>query len=329
MQTAHIVLAGYGHVGRAFFRLIRDKRPLLLDRYDLDLSIKAVIRRHGGRVSSDGLEADFDTQGWNPGIKFETTLRNMKPGLLVECLSSDLRTGEPALSMVRRALSLGWHAAVASKGPLVMDFAGLTALARRNRVGLRYSAATGAALPTVDVGRGALAGAEIIRVEAILNGTTNYILTRMSDGLGFQEALKDAQAKGIAEPDPSQDVEGWDSAAKLVIIANTVLDSSFTLDQVRVEGVADVLKYAIGRARAEGKKMKLLAKLSRRGEVFNLKVGPEVIDPSHPLLGVDGTNKGIAYVTDSMGTVIVTGGKSDPKGAAAALLKDVIGILQA
>lgn len=328
MQTAHIVLAGFGHVGRAFFRLVRDKRPLLLDRYDLDLSIRAVVRRRGGLVSSEGLEGTPGAQGWDAGVKLESVLRNLKPGVLVECLASDLRTGEPALSGIRRALGLGWHAAVASKGPLVMDFPGLKALAHRSRAELRYSAATGAALPTVDVGRGALAGTEILRIEAILNGTTNYILTRMGEGLGYQAALADAQSKGIAEPDPSQDVEGWDSAAKLVIIANSTLDSSFTLDQVQVEGVADVLKYAIGRARAEGKKMKLIARLTRRGEAYTLKVAPEVIDASHPLFGVDGTDKGIAYMTDSMGMVVVTGGKSDPRGAAAALLKDVIGILQ-
>lgn len=326
MQSAHIILAGFGHVGRAFFRLIREKRALLLDRYDLDLSVKAVIRSRGGRVSSEGLEGELGAEGWDPGIKLETVLRNFKPGVLVECLPSELRTGEPALSGIRRALGQGWHVVAASKGPFVVDFAGLVSLARQNRVELRYGAATGAALPTVDVGRGSLAGAEILRIEAILNGTSNYILTRMGEGLEYQEALGEAQAKGIAEPDPSLDVEGWDTAAKLVILTNSILGTSFTLDDVVVEGIADFLKYAISRATAEGKKMKLLARLIRRGESFSLKVAPEVIGAAHPLFGVDGTNKGIAYTTDSMGTLVVTGGKSDPKGAAGALLKDIISI---
>lgn len=264
MQSAHIVLAGFGHVGRAFFRLIHDKRALLLDRYDLDLSVKAVIRKRGGRVASEGLEGELGAEGWDPGLKIETVLRNLKPGIMVECLASQLRTGEPALTGIRRALSQKWHVVAASKGPFVADFAGLTSLARQNGVKLRYSAATGAALPTVDVGRGSLAGAEIIRIEAILNGTSNYILTRMGEGLEYGAALTEAQAKGIAEPDPSLDVEGWDSAAKLVILANSMLETSFTLDDVVVEGIADFLKYAMGRAKSEGKKMKLLARLIRR-----------------------------------------------------------------
>jgi homoserine dehydrogenase len=326
MQSAHIVLAGFGHVGRAFFRLIAEKRPLLLDRYDLDLSVRAVIRSGGGRVSSGGLDADLSSVNWDPGVKLESTLRNMSPGILVEALPSSLKTGEPALSVVRKALGQGWHVVGASKGPLVTDFQGLTSLARGNRVEFRYGAATGAALPTIDVGRRSLAGAEILKIDGILNGTSNFILTRMGEGADYAAALAEAQAKGIAEPDPSLDVGGWDSAAKLVIIANTILEASFSLEDVQVGGIADFIKFAIGRARAEGKKMKLLARFIRRGEAGSLKVAPEVIEPSHPLYGVDGTNKGVAFFTDSMGTLVLTGGKSDPRGAAAALLRDLIGI---
>ena len=328
MKTSPIVLAGFGNVGRAFFRLVQEKRALLLDRYDLDISVKAVLRQRGGRVSSGSLEGRQDNEAWDPGVKLDSVLRNLKPGVLAECLPSNLKGGEPALSGIRKALSLGWHVAASSKGPLVVDFEGLTAAARQKGVQLRYSAAAGAALPSLDIGRISLAGTNILRIEGILNGTSNFILTRMAEGLDFATALAEAQAKGIAEPDPTNDVQGWDSAAKLVIIANTVLDSAFSLDNVRVEGVADFIKYAISRARAEGKKIKLLAKLVRRGEGYALSVAPELLEPAHPLFGVDGTNKGVTFVTDSMGQVTVTGGQSDPRGAAAAILKDIIGMFR-
>ncbi len=328
MKTSHIVLAGFGNVGRAFFRLIQEKRAVLLDRYDLDVGVKAVIRRRGGRVSSGSMEGRIDNEGWDPGVKLENVLKNLKPGVLVECLPSSLKGGEPALSAIRKALALGWHVAASSKGPLIVDYQGLLAAARHNDVQLRYSAAAGAALPALDIGRISLAGAEILRIEGILNGTSNYILTRMSDGLDYATALAEAQAKGIAEPDPANDVQGWDTAAKLVIIANTILDASFSLDDVRVAGIADFIKYAISRARAEGKKIKLLAKLTRRGEGYALSVAPELIDPSQPLFGVDGTSKGITFYTDSMGVVTISGGQSDPRGAAAALLKDIIGMFR-
>jgi len=326
MQTIPLVLAGYGNVGRAFYKLIQEKRPLLLDRFGLDLGIQAVVRSRGGRVSPGALQGPLNNQDWEPGVKLEDALRDLKAGVFVECLSSNLKTGEPALSAVRRALNLGWSVAAASKGPLVVDLKGLRDLAREKAVQLKYSAAAGAALPALDIGLKSLAGTELLGLEGILNGTSNYILTRMMEGLEYEAALLEAQSKGIAEPDPQMDVEGWDAAAKLIIIVNSMLDTSYGLDDVRVEGVADFLKFALRRAKAEGKKMKLLAHLKRRGESVILRVGPELLDASHPLFSVDGTNKGITYSTDSMGTLTVMGGKSDPKGAAAALLKDIIGM---
>jgi len=326
MRTVPLVLAGYGNVGRAFYKLIQEKRPLLLDHFGLDLGIQAVVRSRGGRLSPGALQGPLNNQDWEPGVKLEDALRHLKAGVFVECLSSNLKTGEPALSAVRRALSLGWSVAAASKGPLVVDLKGLCDLAREKTVQLKYSAAAGAALPTLDIGLRSLAGTELLGLEAILNGTSNYILTRMMDGLEYEAALLEAQSKGIAEPDPQMDVEGWDAAAKLIIIVNSMLDTSYSLDDVRVEGIADFLKFALRRARAEGKKMKLLARLKRQGESVVLRVGPELLDAANPLFSVDGTNKGITYLTDSMGALTVLGGRSDPKGAAAALLKDIIGM---
>jgi homoserine dehydrogenase len=329
MQTISLVLAGYGNVGRAFDKLVQVKKPLLLDRFGLDLGIQAVVRSRGGRISSGTLAGPLGSEGWDPGVKLDEALRQLSPGVLVECLSSHLTTGEPALAAIRRALGLGWSVAAASKGPLVADLKGLRNLAREKGARLKYSASVGAALPTLDVGLRSLAGTEILGLEGILNGTSNYILTRMMEGLEYDAALLEAQSKGIAEPDPQMDVEGWDTAAKLLIIVNSMLETDLSLDDIRVEGVADFLKFALRRAKAEGKTIKLLARMRRQGESVVLSVGPELLDASHPLFSVDGTNKGITYVTDSMGTLTVTGGKSDPQGAAAALLKDIIGMFVA
>lgn len=329
MQTIPLILAGYGNVGRAFYRLIHDKRPLLLDRFGLDLGIQAVVRSRGGRISPGTLAGPLGSRDWDSAVKLDDALRQLKPGVLVECLPSNLKTGEPALSAVRRALGLGWSVAAASKGPLVVDLKGLRDLAREKGAHLKYSASVGAALPTLDVGLRSLAGTELLGLEAILNGTSNYILTRMMEGLEYEAALLEAQSKGIAEPDPQMDVEGWDAASKLLIIVNSMLDTSYSLDDVRVDGIADFLKFALRRAGAEGKKIKLLARLRRQGESVVLSVGPELLDASHPLFSVDGTNKGITFTTDSMGVLTVMGGKSDPRGAAAALLKDIIGMFVA
>jgi homoserine dehydrogenase len=193
-------------------------------------------------------------------------------------------------------------------------------------VDLRFSGATAAALPTLDVALYSLAGTEISRIEGILNGTTNYILTRMKEGIEYQKALKEAQSRGIAEPDPTLDVGGWDTASKILIISNAVLHTDFSLADVKVDGITAVPTNLLNEGKEEGRALKLLGKITKETGSFHLEVGVTLIDKDHPLFGVDGTNKGITFLTDTMDSITVTGGKSDPRGTGASLLKDIINI---
>jgi homoserine dehydrogenase len=208
----------------------------------------------------------------------------------------------------------------------VVDLKGLRDLAGRYHVYLKYSAATAAALPTLDVALYSLAGAQILSVEGILNGTTNFILTRMGEGSSYSEALKEAQEKGIAEHDPRLDVEGWDTAVKLMLIGNSALGLDLTLGDIKVEGITSIAPGQPLRVKHEGNAIKLIGQLIRSGGRWEASVAPRVIARPHPLFAVVGTNKGVSYTTDTMGTLTITGGKSDPRGAAAALLKDIIHI---
>lgn len=252
----------------------------------------------------------------------------MEPGVLVECTPSDLQTGEPGLSHITWALENGWHVAAASKGALVLEFRKLNDLASRRGVRLMASAAAAAALPTLDVGVGSLAGAEVLGIEGILNGTTNSILTKMEEGVTYAEALADAQARGIAEPDPTMDVDGWDTAAKLVIIGNAVMGTGFRLDDVVVSGIRDIAPHLVPKAAEAGRALRLMGKCSKEDGThpWSLEVGLALLDRDHPLFGVRGTTKGVTFYTDTMGPVTVVGGRSDPRGTGAALLKDIINI---
>jgi homoserine dehydrogenase len=265
---------------------------------------------------------------WRAGLTVESALKKIDPGIMVGCTPSSLQTGEPGLRHIQAALAKGWHVVTADKGPLVAAFQSLLNLAREKRLSLRFSGATAAALPTLDVGLYSLAGAEIISIEGILNGTSNFILTRMGEGTAFEEALEDAQARGIAEHNPVLDIEGWDTAAKLLLIANSVMGLELTLGDIEVKGIAKVTPKSIARARKEGKAIKLIGKISRAEGRWSAEVSPSAIAAGHPLFHVDGTNKGITFLTDTMGSVTVSGGKSDPRGAAAALLKDIIHTFQ-
>jgi homoserine dehydrogenase len=331
-----VILAGFGHVGKAFVALLQEKGGSLRNRYGLDLSLRAILKSDGGFMA----EADMPKHGlsemsagqtsghplWMAGLTVKSALKKSGPGILVECTPSNIQTGEPGLGHIRAALRAGWHVVTANKGPLAVDFKGLRDLAQANHLILKCSAATAAALPTLDVGLYSLAGAEIKAIEGILNGTSNYILTRMEEGAEYREALKEAQDKGIAEHNPALDVEGWDTAVKLLLIANSVLGLDLTLQDIKVAGITEIPPELLGRAKQEGKALKLFGRITLAAGRWKAEVSPEAIDRSHPLFGVSGTDKGITFLTDTMGTVTVTGGKSDPRGAAAALLKDIIHI---
>jgi homoserine dehydrogenase len=338
VRRVDLVLTGLGNVGRAFVKLAWEKRDLCRDRYGISLRLKAALNSKGGFLAGTTADADglmdlpasvpspTKQAAWYPGLRLGEALEGGEPGVLVECTPTDIRTGEPGRALMTEAVGRSWHVAAASKGALVMDFPALDSLARSNGVRLKYSGATAAALPTLDVGLVCLAGATVTHIEGILTGVTNHILSRMEDGIPFAAALKEAQDLGIAEPDPALDVDGWDTACKILLITNAVAGTRFRLSDVRHEGIRNVTPEMLQRARAEGKALKLLGRFVREAGEGRIEVAVSSVDRTHPLYAVSGTNKAIAYFTDTMGTISVAGGKSDPRGTAAAILKDIVNI---
>jgi len=338
MKKVSIVLMGYGNVGRAFLCLVKDKSEILQERYGLSLCFSAIVELGGTLCFPRTFDPESIVQDW-PDIAFLKTSPYWKPGydvfgaldeldgeVLVDCTPSRILKGTSEISSLHLALERGWNVVTANKGPLVADFRGLIKKAKQKKVELKMSGATAAALPTIDVGCYSLAGTSVTRIEGILNGTTNYILTRISKGVHYDEAVKEAQEKGITEPDPSLDLEGWDTAFKILLITNNVCDTDFSLDDVRIEGIKNMPSGLIEEGREEDKALKLMGIYSAGGNEPDIQVKPSIINRAHPLFGVDDTNKGITFHTDTMSAVTVTGGKSDPRGAAAALLKDIINI---
>jgi len=338
MRKINIILMGYGNVGKAFLKLVQQKEEVCRKKYGLDLRFAAVIRRQKalfycqpqkpGRILEklqDYVEGK-NSIVWEENISLEEIIDTFQPGVLVECTPTDSKTGGPGLRYIRLAFDRGWNVVTANKGPLVVDYQGLVDKARRNNLSLKISGATAAALPTLDVAQNSLAGSEILKFEGIVNGTTNFILTKIGEGCDFSEALIEAQEKGIAETDPSQDVEGWDTAYKVLLLTNAIFQTSKSLSDVNVQGITQINPAFIQESQKEGKKLKLLGRMSRSEEEFSLEVVLAAIDKTHPLFYVDGTEKGITFETDTMSTITVIGGKSDPIGTAAAMLKDLINI---
>lgn len=338
-KTKRIVLCGLGTVGKAFIRLLCERKEQITIKYGLRIEIAAVVDVGGAAISDQGslpLEAllmhvdsggsvETLSQHGHPGMSGIEAVSEITAEVLVETTPTNLVDGEPAKGHMFAALNRGLDIVSANKGPLVLFYREIWDLAKAKGCRIFMSAATAAALPTLDVGLICLAGAEVLAIDGILNGTSNYILTRMHlEKCSYETALKAAQEMGIAETDPTLDVDGLDTRNKIVIIANRVFDQHIRAEDVSVRGIAGIPLEDIDKAVEAGNVIKLIGSAVRSERGLKISVKPKVLEMTHPLAAVNYAEKGISYLTDSMGRVTVTGGKSSPTGAAAALLKDLI-----
>jgi homoserine dehydrogenase len=191
-------------------------------------------------------------------------------------------------------------------------------------VGLRFDATVAGGLPAVNLGQRDLAAAHIFHLEATPNLTANYVLARMTAGLSFDDAVAEAQAAGHAETDPSLDVDGWDAANKLVILAHSVLGYPATLGDVTVEGIRDVDRETLAEAEAAGQRIKLVASAVWTGDGYSLAVGPRCLQADHPLARLGAKSMGIVYHTDINGRIAAFIEEESPQPTAAAVLRDVV-----
>lgn len=329
MHVVKIAIAGFGGVGRATAGLLLTRRDRYRRVYQADVRLVAVCGSRSGLAETNGLEPhQLDVlQADHSGPDF---IAASGADILIEAGPSNFRTGEPGLSYLRPAIEAGHDAIVISKGALVHSGPELRALARASGSMLRVSGAAGAALPTIDLLRHSLQGSEVLEIEGILNATTNYLLDAMTNqGIGFDEALSRAQAGGFAEADPRNDSEGWDTASKLLILANFGLDAALTIDDIAVKGIQSVTGESIAAWRTAGLVPKLVGSLKRRNGVMKAAVGIRTYPLTDPLAHVSGKDKAIRIITDAMGETISIGSGTEPLATAAAELKDLEHILTA
>ncbi|KPU44763.1 homoserine dehydrogenase [Oxobacter pfennigii] len=334
-----IALIGYGNVGKAFLKLLCKKEEYLKAE-GIDIKVNYVVSSKGGVYNPDGInikelddfiktEKDITKyhKGGGSDVSFSTVLKNKDVNTVIETTTTNKETGEPGMTHITLSLESGFNVVVSNKGPIMLAYKKLYGLAKKNNVQLGIGCTTGGALPSINGGIIELAGAEIMSIEGVLNGTTNYILNEMEKGeTTYEEALKNAQSLGIAEADPTMDVEGWDTATKLLILTNVLMNKENTLNDIEVEGITSITPKMINEALKQGKKYKLIGKtINKDGEV-NMSVRLELLGSEHPLYSVDGKNKSIRYVSNTLGDLIISGGASGLEAAAASVLRDLINI---
>ncbi|GAB4307237.1 MAG: homoserine dehydrogenase [Promethearchaeota archaeon] len=330
-SNVRVALIGMGTVGREFVRLLRDERDEV-EQHGVGFDLVAVYEL-GGALYDDGSALDLDgvlgaasgTDGlaslpwWRAGLTALDHLRSVDCQLVVEATPTNPHTGEPALSHVKRALERGLSVVTSNKGPFYLEYGELLALSQERGGLLGFESTVGSAMPLVQA-REALAGNQVLSIEAILNGTSNFILSRMaSEGIPFHLALKEAQEQGYAEADPSLDVDGYDAAGKLVILVNVLTRARKTIKDVRVRGIRSVTQEAMTLAKEEGYSIKPLA-VARGGK---LEVGPRLV-PKGSALDVDGTLNVVKLTTKLAGDLVYVGRGAGGTEAAAGMLADAI-----
>lgn len=332
-------IVGYGGVGRALVELIDLKKEFIRSEA-MDIKLNYIIDLGGGIYNPDGIDcSDFISfnkeerdiskypKGGDSNTTFDKMLQNRDIDVLIEMTPTNKETGEPGMTHIKRALENGIHVITSNKGPILLDYKELNNLAVKNNVQLAIGCTTGGALPSINGGIIDMAGADILSIEGVLNGTTNFILKEMEEkGVTYNGALKRAQELGIAETNPTLDVEGWDTASKLLILTNVLMNENKTLEDIEVEGITHITPRDIEDAKSENKKYRLVGKTENIEGALKMTVKLEKLSNNHPLYGVEGKNKAVRYSSETLGDLIIIGGASGVIPAAASVFRDLINI---
>jgi len=334
-----LIFAGFGVVGRGLSDLLIDKKEELASLYGLEWEVVAVSDKLKGSVMDPGgldLEALVKLADSGKGLEeldapvkgFDVLemIDKADADVLIEVTYTDIKTGEPATSHIRKALEKGMHVTTTNKGPIALNYRELSSIAEKNGAHLLFEGTVMSGTPVLNLVRDTLAGNRISEIKGIFNGTTNYILTRMEEGLSYGDALKKAQELGYAEAVPDADVLGWDALAKVTILSNVVFGANNRPSDLPCEWITKITSEDIARAKSEVKRYKLIGKVWREGDQVKGSVAPEQIDLSHPLAGVMGAVNAATMSTDALGDVTIVGAGAGRKETGYSLLTDIIEI---
>ncbi len=337
MPHYKLAFLGFGNVGRALARLLLRKQDELSSRYDLTFSVTGISTgRHGGAIDSRGLDVQqalalVESGGSLASLSLEAApvdgvdfVRRCGADVLFENTPVNHHTGQPAIDHLRTALEGGMFAITANKGPVVHAYQELTALAAQKGKRFLFESAVMDGAPIFSLFRETLPAADLIGFKGILNSCTNLILTRMETGETFEQAVRYAQSIGIAETDPSADVDGWDAAIKVAALSTVLMGVPLKPQEVERRGIREVGPQQIEQARRSGQRWKLVCSASRRDGKFQARVAPELVSPNSPLYSINGTSSYAQFETDTLPGLGVVESDPGPETTAFGLLADFI-----
>jgi homoserine dehydrogenase len=329
-----LILLGFGVVGQSFVKLLLSHSTDLYNEYGIKPKVVACAD-HGGIITcNQGLDLERllnikkkknSVRAYN-GSSIESagimeTVENIDAEVVIELTPTNIINGEPGRSHIIAAMKSGKNVITVNKGPLALEFPSLMELAKYNRIAFKFSGTVGGGTPILEFAKRCLNGDSILSFEGILNGTTNYILSKMYEGLDFSEALMDASKKGFAEKDPKLDIEGYDAVAKLVIASNYVMNLKSTMADVQRTGIKDVQATDVDKERKKGNAIKLIAACDGK----KLVVGPKPVSTKDPIC-VNGTLNAITFTCQHSGQQTIIGKGAGGLETASSILRDLIDI---
>ena len=333
-----IAFIGFGVVGQGLARILVDKKEVLKEKHGFEYSVVAVSDFKLGSaldaggldlakvldLASDGRISEYP--GAETGLDALETIERCGADTVVEVTYTDIKTGEPANSHFRAALEKGMNLVTTNKGPTALFLGELQELARSKGARFRYEGTVVAGTPVLNLAEMCLAGNDISEIRGILNGTTNFILTKMEEGRAYEDVLKEAQDLGFAEADPTADVEGFDALAKVVILARSLMGAGISTSDVDRTGITGITLEDVEQAKKEKKRWKLIGRVVRDGGGVKASVGPEKVDLTDPLASVGGAMNALTFVTDLLGEVTIVGPGAGRIETGYSLLADMLAI---
>ncbi len=343
-----LALVGFGNVGRRFARLVDERRERLARHHGLTIRVVGIATaRHGAAFDARGLDvaralalvesgARLDIlhdrrTGPPPARGVELIERHARhaadpavPRVVVETTILDVVRAQPALDHVRAALAAGAHVVTANKGPVALAYRELAALAASAGRAFLFEGAVMDGVPVFNLVRETLPAVAIVGFRGIINTTTHYILCAMERGRSFDEALAEMQAAGIAEADPSLDIDGWDAAAKTAALVNVLMDGDTTPQQIDRTGIGPETAAAVREAAARGRRLRLVAQAERRGAHVEARVVPVDLAPDDLLAGLSGEANALVFRTDVLDEVAIVQMRGSLTETAYALVSDLV-----
>ncbi len=339
MKIIRLCLFGFGNVGQAFARLLLKKKDVFAKDCQINFLVTAIATgRHGTAINRDGIDLEKALHLIGKGsslqelskaaqhISLSEIINQSGAEVMLENTPVNYTDGQPALDHISTALKAGLHAITANKGAVLHGYQSLTELALKHQRQFLFESTVMDGAPIFSLVRKTLPAIELKGFEGILNSCTNLLLGRMEGGETLDEAVEYARSIGIAETDPSGDIDGWDAAIKAALLINVLMHFPIKLDEIARKGIRTISPAELQTANKEGQKWKLICRAENKNGRVTASIAPEKITSQSPFFSVNGTSSFLLFKTDTLPGLGILESNPGPETTAYGLLSDLLTI---